>query len=223
MKPRVLLLACACLAASLASLPVWAVDAPLRISSSLSPAERTATGINRLTSDQVAVLDALYRRDLVAQSAPRRADTPPLSPRFSERLSADERRNAGVTQLTEDELSQLDALAERYGTASLARTLLAPPTFVPVGMRARVAETEVRNKGPEVHGSFTLGFGMGKGGYSERFGGMSLTYEDPVHNFAIGFSYTETHVKGGNGTYPYLMRDPLGTLDTGFPRYAPAP
>ncbi|MCX6955101.1 MAG: hypothetical protein NTV51_23360 [Verrucomicrobia bacterium] len=217
MKLRANLLACAGLAVlPLFSPAVRAVDTPLRLSSALSPTERTSTGLNRLTSDQVAILDALYRRDLVAQAAPRRADAPPLAARFSQRLSADERASAGLSLLTEEELTQLDALAERSGNASLARTLLAQPTFIPVSMRARIAETELKRKGPEIHGSFTIGMAVGSGGYSERFGGMTLTYEDPVRNFAVSFSYAESHVKGGNGYYPYLSRDPLTNSDVGL-------
>lgn len=217
MKLRANLLACACLAAlALASPPAHAVDAPLRLSSALSPSERTSTGLDRLTSDQIAIIDALYRRDLVAQAAPRRTNAPAPPARFSQRLSADERASAGLTLLTESELTELDALAERSGNASLARTLLAQPTFIPVSMRARIAETEIKRKGPEIHGSFTLGMGFGSGGYSERFGGMTLTYEDPARSLAISFSYSESHVKGGNGYYPYLMRDPLASTDLGL-------
>ena len=95
--------------------------------------------------------------------------------------------------------------------------LLSPPTFVPLSVRARVAEA--KPKTPEIHGSLTLGFGVGSGGYSERFGGMTLTYEDPVRNFAVSFSYSESHIKGAA---PYYVRDPLYD-PTAFPRYSPVP
>ncbi len=225
MPPRATLLACVLIAFSAVAAPsLRAAEAPLRLSQMLSTEERTATGIARLTSDQVAVLDALYRRDLVAQSAPRRADAPAPAAGFSQRLSADERRNAGLATLTDAEVAQLDALAERSAGASLARTLLAPPTFIPLSVRARIAEAQAKKSTPEIHGSFTLGFGMGSGGYSEKFGGIALTYEDPARGLAIGFSYSESHVKGGPGPYypgySPIGLNPLDRLD-GPPRYSP--
>ena len=63
----------------------------------------------RLTSDQIAVIDALIRRDLAAQLTPRRGDAPPAA-RFSQRLSDDERRNAGLAALSGPEIERLDAL-----------------------------------------------------------------------------------------------------------------
>jgi len=186
-----------------------------RFSQSLSNTDRTTAGLNHLSSDQVAVLDALVRRDLSVQAAPRRTDAPPLAARFSQRLSADEQRNAGFALITESELAQLDGFVDRNAAPTLARTLLAPPTFVPLSVRARVAEAKPTK--PEIHGSFFLSYGVGSGGYSEKTGGMTLTYEDPVRNFAVSFSYTESHIKGGG---PYYLRDPLYEADR-FPRYSP--
>lgn len=220
MKLRALLLAClfpAVQPAGAASAPSAEPAATARFSQSLATTERTAAGLERLSSDQVAILDALVRRDLTAQATPRRADAPPPPARFSQRLSADELRNAGLTTLTTAELTQLDEFVERRISSLLARVLLSPPTFVPLSVRARVAEA--KPKTPEIHGSFTLGFGFGSGGYSERFGGMTLTYEDPVRNFAVSFSYSESHIKGAA---PYYMRDPLYD-PTAFPRYSPVP
>ena len=206
MKLWVRLIACGWLALLTAlTLVATAADtpAPTRFSQSLTSADRTATGLDRLSSDEIVVLDALIRRDLATQSAPRRADAPALPSRFSQRLTGDERRNAGLAALTETEQLKLDSLADRNAASLLSRTFLAPPAFVPLSVRARVAEAKAT--GPEIHGSFTLGMGFGKG-YSERFGGMTLTYEDPARNLAISFSYLESHVKGAG---PFYLRDPL--------------
>lgn len=205
MKLGVRLIACGLLALLTALTLVAAADtpAPTRFSQSLTSADRTATGLDRLSSDEIAVIDALIRRDLATQSAPRRADAPALPSRFSQRLTGDERRNAGLAALTETEQLKLDSLADRNAASLLSRTFLAPPAFVPLSIRARVAEAKAT--GPEIHGSFTLGMGFGKG-YSERFGGMTLTYEDPARNLAISFSYLESHVKGAG---PFYLRDAL--------------
>ena len=198
MKPRALLLAAALIAIS----PVGARAADGRFSQMLTTSESVESGINHFSSDQIAVLDALVRRDLAMRAAPRRDDKP-LAEKFSQRLTDDERRNAGLTLLTEVQVARVDALVEQRGAATLARALLAPPTFVPTGMRLRPTEGKTA---PEIHGSISLSYGAGKGGYSERSGGMTLNYDDPVHNLSVSFSYWETHVKGGSGI-PYYRDD----------------
>ena len=215
MKPWATLLVCGLLAGGPAG--TRAADPPAlpRFSQLLATPDRAATGLDRLSSDQLAVLDALVRRDLVAQSAPRRTDAPAPPARFSQRLTDDERRNAGLAALTEAERVRLDAFAERNASVTLARALLSPPTFVPLSVRARVAES-AKSAGPEIHGSFTLGMGFGKG-YSEKFGGMTLTYEDPARGYALAFSYTESHIKGAA---PFYLRDPLHD-PVDLPRFAP--
>lgn len=206
MNPRALLLLCGVLAAAVAfGAPAEKPEA--RFSQILTAPERAAAGLDHLTSDQVAVLDALYRRDIAAQAAPRRADVPAPSARFSQRLTDNERRTAGLDTLTETEVAQLDAFVSRNAPTSVARALLTTqPSFVPVSMRARLAE--VRPTKPEIHGSFTLGMGFGKG-YSERFGGMTLNYEDPDRKFAVSVSYSESHIKGDVPFY--LARDTTST------------
>ena len=88
-----------------------------------------------------------------------------------------------------------------------ALTLVATAADTPAPTRFSQSLTSADRTatGPEIHGSFTLGMGFGKG-YSERFGGMTLTYEDPARNLAISFSYLESHVKGAG---PFYLRDPL--------------
>jgi hypothetical protein len=197
--PRMKLWATLLAAGLIAAVPVTGRAADARFSQTLTAGEFTDAGLKRLSSDQVAVLDALVRRDLANQSATSRSDPPPAA-RFSQRLTADERRVAGLTLLTEAELTRLDASVDQHTTARLARVLLAPPSFVPPSLRLRPAETKTA---PEVHGSFSLSMGWGKGGYSERTGSMNLNYEDPVHGLSVSFGYSETHAKG-----PAIYRDP---------------
>lgn len=189
-RPLLLALALALMTATIA------LAADTRFSQSLAISERAEVGFNRLSSDQVAVLDALVRRDLAAKSTSRSTDAPPPA-RFSQRLTENERTNAGLAIFSEKELARLDSLIEQQGAASLARALLAPPVFYPTGMRQRPVEPIEPKTAREIHGSFMLSYGFGKGGYSEKTGGMTLNYEDPVHNFAVSFSYLESHIKGG--------------------------
>ncbi len=190
-RPLFLALAVVLLAAT------HAAAADTRFSQTLAISERAELGFNRLSSDQVAALDALVRRDLATQAAPRRND-PPAAARFSQRLTADERAVAGLTLLNEKELARLDALVDQHLSALLAHVLLAPPTFVPAGMRPLPAEKKTV---PEIHGSISLSYGFGKGGYSETTGAMMLNYEDPVHHLAISVGYAESRVKGPVGPY----------------------
>ena len=180
----------------------------LRFSSALEAAEKVACGLGRLTSDQVAVIDALVRRDTVqlggpvASSAPEKVTAPAAT--FSQRLTPAERRTAGLEALPATELGRLDAAVERFQNARLARTLLAPPTYAT--RREPIITTE-RRKEREIHGSFSLSYGFGSGGYREKSGSMVLNLDDPARGYAITIGYTETHTKGGLPTY--LYRDPL--------------
>jgi hypothetical protein len=177
----------------------------LRFSVSLEQPERAACGLTRLTSDQVAVLDALVRRDMTTLARATAAEvSKDQKPAFSQRLTAGERQTAGLGALTPAELTQLDATVERHQGARLARTLLAPPEFIT--RRERITPTE-RKKEREIHGSFSLSYGVGSGGYSEKSGSMVLYLEDPAKGYSISVGYTETHTKGG--VPYYLYRDPL--------------
>lgn len=174
-----------------------------RFSQTLSAAELVEAGVNRLSSDQVAVLDALVRRDLAAQLNPRRGDPVPAA-RFSQRLTDDERRNAGLALLTEAELKQLDTFANRNASAVLAHTLLAPPVFLSPGVRLR---PDGEKTGPEVHGTMSFMYSWSKGGYSEKTGAMQVRFADPVRGYSLDVGYSETHAKG---PFPYYYRDGAG-------------
>jgi hypothetical protein len=184
MKCRMLLLAAAVLAVALTA-TVRAADVT-RFSQVLTTEQRADTGLDQLTSDQLAVLDALVRHD-DAYAVP---STPahPRPARFSQRLSADERRNAGLTRLSPDQLARLDALVEQ-------RVPLRVP-FVAPAAGASASAVEIERVRPQIHGEVTLGMGWGSGGYSEMGGSMVLDYYDPAHNFDLLMGYSEVHTKG---------------------------
>ena len=176
---------------------VRANQADVRFSQTLNAEDRAAGGLARLTSDDVAVIDALVRRDTLGRVRSTAEGTPAS---FSQRLTADERRTAGLAKLTEAELPKLDALVDRFQSAKLARTLLSPPTYL--SRASRVVPSEAK-KEREIHGSFSLSYGWGSGGYSEKTGSMILTMDDPARRFSITIGYTESHIKGGS-----IYRDP---------------
>jgi hypothetical protein len=176
-------------------------SADVRFSQSLSAEEKAASGLSRLNSDQVAVIDALVRRDIPGRAATPGKDEKPST--FSQRLTADERRVAGLGALSAEELPRIDSLVERYQSAKLARTLLAPPALISRASRVTPEETKPEKK---IHGSFSLSYGWGKGGYSEKTGSMVLNYTDPDRGFGVTIGYSESHIKGGS--YSPYYRDP---------------
>ena len=173
--------------------PASAATDDTRFSQSLSTAERTEVGLEKLSSDNLGVLDALVRRDTVAQGSTRAA--PGTAATFSQRLSPDERRNAGFNLLSAEQLTRLDALVSRQQSAHLARTLLSPPVYI---SRGRIEEPTEKKKAREIHGTYSLSYGWGSGGYSEKSGSMVMTMEDPEKHFSISIGYSETHIKGPN-------------------------
>jgi hypothetical protein len=147
MKRRMLLLAIALLAVALTA-TARATDLT-RFSQVLTAEQRADTGLDQLTSDQLAVLDALVRHD-DAYAVP---STPahPRPARFSQRLNADERRNAGFTRLSVDQLTRLDALVEQ-------RVPLRVP-FVAPAAGVSASAVEIERVRPQIHGEVTLGMG----------------------------------------------------------------
>ncbi len=186
-----------------------------RFSVSLNPTDRAAAGLGKLTSDQIAVIDALARRDTARVAANATSRTAETGATFSLRLTADERRTAGLTTLTAAEVAQLDLLIERQQTAKLARTLLAPPVFL---SRARPIVTTEKKTEREIHGSFSLSYGVGSGGYSEKTGSMNFIFEDPARGLTISVGYSESHIKGGRGyrEIPYALPSRAITPDDPF-------
>lgn len=197
-------LACLC-ALWLGSVAPAAAQDPSRFSQTLSAAERADCALTKLSSDQVAVIDALVRRDTAARSG---AVAPESPAAFSQRLTADERRTAGIASLGATEIAKLDAFVERYQSGRLARTLLAAPLFLRPGP-APLRESDTRKpKERGLHGTFSFSLGWGSGGYSEKTGAMSVTLDDPAKNYSITIGYIESHVKGG----PMIYRDPYYDL-----------
>jgi len=190
-------------------------EADGRFSQSVSAPERKESGLERLTSDQIAVLDALVRRD-VNLRLNGRPETAPTE--FSQRLSEDERRNTGLAQLPARDRARVDSIIERYEANLVNRTLLAPPVFVSPSRIVRPIETSKNGAaGREVHGEFSLSFGWGKGGYSERTGSMVVRVDDPEHNLSLAVGYSETRTKGPAVYRGNYYGDSYGTE---IPRYS---
>ena len=164
----------------------------VRLSRTLIPSEYEDSGLKQLTSDQVAILDALVRRD--SANDERKPAGEPRSPRFSERLTSDERTNAGLTLLTESQLAKLDDYVARLSAP------LGSPTgsfSYRHGPKGPYLSAKTLKRAPEIHGSISLMYGEGSDGYSERGGAMVLTYDDPS-GISLAVGYSEIRTKGGH-------------------------
>ena len=158
----------------------------LRFSRQLTAAEATEVGLGRLSPDQLAVLDALVRRDLRINARPDPAHPQPL--RFSERLLPEERRSSGLDLLTPAELARLDervALTAAGGTPSVRTGRASSP----------LADPEDQAPKPEIHGMVSLFIGGGHG-FSERGGSMVIDLQDPAHGLDLLVGYGETRFSG---------------------------
>lgn len=158
----------------------------VRFSQKLTAIEQTVTGLEKLSSDQLAVLDALIRHDEKRDATPDAAQRPPA--RFSQRLSTDERKSAGLDLLTEAELNHLDTFVEQYEAGG-------PP---PVAAESAATPLPLESKGPapEIHGMISFTYGAGRGGYSEKGGSMLLNYDDPAHGISLLVGYGEMQSNG---------------------------
>jgi hypothetical protein len=220
-------LTCALLSAAL-----FAADAP-RFSQSLTAEQRTATGIDRLNSDQLAALDALVRlnrnqtaaaelkaerakavtQKKVADTAPSATESTPVAATtepaaqpiaFSQSLSADQRHAAGIDQLTAEQQSAINAIV-----AAQASPL---PTYRPALASSPEAVQFFPNRF-EVHGQFGFSLGAGSGGYSSRAAWLNTTLLDTKTGTEIGVTVATGREKW---KYPFVYRDDWDSYDLGL-------
>ncbi len=158
----------------------------VRFSQTLTSGELTDAGIARLSPDQLAVLDALIRRDVKINGVTDPAH--PAPPRFTLRLLPEERDRAGLGRLTAAELVRLDALVDDFESGRRpART----SSSAGAGWKPRLYRPS-----PEIHGMLSFTYGVGSGGYQEMGGAMAVTVDDPAHALSLWFGYATMRTKG---------------------------
>jgi hypothetical protein len=178
-----ILLACGLMLAAAAS----AAPADGRFSEKLTDAERQACGLDRLTSDQVAALNALVHRDATVVLV---SDGVSAPKRFSTRLFPDEFRSAGLDRLTPPQLARLDALVDAsLGRVDPTATLTSAPASPPP-----TTEMTQPHPFPEIHGMVSLTYGFG-GGTSFKEATTALYWVDPTHHLEIDVAYSELQGK----------------------------
>jgi hypothetical protein len=205
-----------------------------RFIDSLSPQEKAASGITKLTAAQVAALDVLVSHDatLAEQGGVTR-----FSSGFLARHPGAEREAAGISRLSDSEQATLDTLVAR--TIALGPPPDQPFTYKPPQAKPAPppAPSEVAVTAPpqmEVHGD--LSFTFGAGGHGSNFYGtsMDLNVTDPSGKFTLGVGFDDYRGKGPLALYgpyspygpfglygPYSAYGPIGPAYVGPPYWGP--
>ena len=124
----VLALTCALLASALCAAE------NTRFSQSLSLEQRATTGLAQLNSDQLAALDALVRLNQARNTAEAQKAEPAAAPApFSQSLSVDQRRAAGLESLTAEQQAAVDLLVAAQAAPTPRRELAARRPVEAVG------------------------------------------------------------------------------------------
>ncbi len=194
-----------CVAAAAVMVVARAED--VRFSQRLSVGDQTEAGLAKLSADQLAVLDALIRRDEKLQRFPDTAQ--PTIARFSLRLSIEERRTTGLERLTDPERARLDALVAQEESGTLPAVAAGSPGGSgPIGFK---------RPAPEIHGMISFTYGAGSGGYREIGGSVVLDYEDPAHDFSLLVGYEEMRISGPFWRRGGWIRHPIDDLPSIIP------
>jgi hypothetical protein len=211
---RIGFLALLCLAGGLAAATRAGEETEPRFSSTLSPVQQAEIGLDRLTVDNIAVIDALVRLD--AATATRLVRNNIRTTRFSERRTAHEREIAGLDRLSPEQMRKLDQfVALRIPSpvpadADLAYASVRLDSHTPIA---------VKKPAPEIHGSVSLTYGWSRGG-SIRGVDTSVTYVDPRKRYSVTVGYSEYR---GSGLAPYPDGTPYFSPYSALNRYYDPP
>lgn len=185
-----------------------------RFTDSLTAQQKTDAGLTTLSSDNVAVINALVRQD---EAAVQLHNNQIRSTRFSQRRTDHERNIAGLALLSAEQLAKLDDFVGRRFAPSPAPLM---ESVAPIVINTSAIETNNESRRPEIHGSVSLTYGWSKGG-SVMGGDLTLYHVDPERRFSVFFNYSQYHGKGymplyypGDVYYPLVRPLPdASTLD----------
>jgi hypothetical protein len=174
--------------------------AEVRFINDLSPQERTAVGLSKLTPSQAATLVVFVAHD--ARLA-RQGSVTGFSSTFLARLAPSQREAAGIDQLSEKEQAALDTFVARTialgpppdqaYTYSPPEKASPPPPPAPTLVSAPLHA--------EVHGDLSVTVGGGSHGSSFYGTSMDLNVTDPTGKFTVGIGFEEFRGKGLIGLY----------------------
>lgn len=147
----------------------------------LSAEERAAVGLEKLSAEQQAALDALVAKEV---KLARQGDVRGFAGTFTSRRSETERVAAGLAALTTSEKYQLDRVVSR------ALATLPPGAPVAITRTPRASELVVKPFKWETHGFVQLEYGFGSGGGDYRAATVAVTQENLRTGTAFTFAYS---------------------------------
>lgn len=158
-------------------------------SKTLATAEFGDAGLNKLSSDQLAILDALVRIDetTLLRYKPSRQ----RAAQFSQRLTAEQRASVGLSSLAAEDVAVLDRQVARLENPDASTATASTSTG-----KNSATDVPSQKRAPEIHGTISLLYGTGGHGYSAQGGAIDLFYHDPEHHYTISAGYAEFRVKG---------------------------
>ncbi len=183
----------------------------VRFSQALTAEQRTECGLGQLNSDQVAALDALVRlsHHQAAADAQKRAAEPAAvaaPAAFSQSLSADQRRAAGLDLLSAEQQTAVDALVVAHGGPGVRYDPAAPKP---------VQAVQFFPDRFEVHGEVGFSLGVGSGGYNSRAGWVTTSLLDTKTGTEFSVSVATGREKW-NGPYRYGYYDDWRSIGLGL-------
>jgi hypothetical protein len=182
-----------CCAALLLALGARAGE--LSFTAGLTSAERASVGISKLSSSQIAVLDALVAQDVTTAH---QGGVTGFSTDFSVRHWDGERDAAGLDRLSASERASLDTLAARAiatGPSPDEAFSYTPPKVLPPPAPASESVVSTPKKA-EVHGDVSFTVGAGSHGSSFYGAGMDVSVTDPTGRFTVGVGFDTFRGKG---------------------------
>jgi hypothetical protein len=196
-QPRLRAVRAAIWCAALALTP-WAHASAAGFTAGLSPEDRAACGLPKLTASQATALDALVWRDVTLAHD---GGVTGFSSAFCARHTAQERSAAGIDLLSDKERAMLDMLAARaiaMGPPPASLFAYAPEQAPP----PPPAATQVPDVAhTQVHGDVSLT--VGGGAHGRNFYGTSgdLFVTDPTGTFTVGVGFDDFKGRGLLGLY----------------------
>lgn len=160
-----------------------------RFTESLDNDQWVKSGLARLSSDQVACIDAIVQREI---KAAKDGNTKAFRGEFSTRRTDTESQVTGLDDLFPEEVALLNTLV-----ATRIAESCAPQSTVSTEIgTASVSTVETEKKRLEVHGEVSVFVGSNFKGGSMYGGSFLTTLSDPDGKYEITIGYSEVRSKG---------------------------
>jgi hypothetical protein len=187
------------IAAVLASVTVSAAE-PTSFISTLSAENKAASGVERLSEEQIAALNAQIAREIAVA---RQGATVAFATSFTHRRTPQQRTEAGLDRLMTPELARLDTLVATAVANGAKPASPATDALVTTSSPSTYVESIPRHA--EVHGEVTLAYVSGSGGAHGYGASMVTTVTDPSGKYSLTFGFSQFYGKGFHhypGEYP---------------------